>query len=351
MDTQNASGTKYDAKYDLIKFGLSLLVIAIHASLYPKALYPWLRTAVPLFFMISSYFVFSKLYNAPKAEQKGILKKFVVRNLQLYLCWFLILLPITLLKRKELYFSGNLWENLLAILRSIFFGSSFSASWFISASVIGVLLIYFLSKYLRKDFFVWIFALLAFCFVTVASSYQTLIGGTFLKTAIDKYIAVFGYLVCSFPAALFWVWIGKMAAEQKIKSPSLWLWIFLTLFSCAALLLEWKYVGTLAGNYGNDSYFMLAPVCVFLFLGIGKMKPVYWKHSVHFKRASTIIYVSHASIIPVLSRLTDRLFGFSHPLLTFSLTFLCCIAIYIIIAFAATKLRARPIAKILKMLY
>jgi len=351
MDAQLISKTRYDAKYDLVKFGLSLLVMAIHSLLYPMVLFPWLRTAVPLFFMISSYFVFSKLNTAPDKAQAGILKKFILRNLQLYLCWFLILLPITLIKRKELYFSGSFSENLLAIVRSIFFGSTFSASWFISATIIGVILIHFLTKLLRKDFAVFIISLLAFCFVTLASSYKPLISGTFVETAIDKYVAIFGYLVCSFPAALLWIFIGKMVAEQKIRFQPLWLLILLTICSCIGLFLEWKFVGSLAGSYSNDSYFMLAPLCILLFLGMQQLKPVCWKHSVHFKRASTVIYVTHASIIPVISRLTDWAFDISHPLLTFSLTFLCCIVIYIIITLAVIKLRTYPIVKFLKMLY
>ena len=38
-----------DSKYDYLKLGLSVLVVAIHADLYPLILYPWLRIAVPLF--------------------------------------------------------------------------------------------------------------------------------------------------------------------------------------------------------------------------------------------------------------------------------------------------------------
>ncbi len=83
------SAPRNDAKYDLIKFFLSLLVLAIHSTLYPMILYPWLRIAVPLFFIISSKFVFLKLRDASKEEQKVILKKFIVRNLHfVLLLWY-----------------------------------------------------------------------------------------------------------------------------------------------------------------------------------------------------------------------------------------------------------------------
>ena len=55
-DTKKLSKT--DAKYDWIKLILSLCILAIHAKVYPMVLFPWLRLAVPLFFIISYYFSF-----------------------------------------------------------------------------------------------------------------------------------------------------------------------------------------------------------------------------------------------------------------------------------------------------
>jgi len=328
-ETSPISTQKNDAKYDLIKFFLSLLVLAIHSTLYPMVLYPWLRIAVPLFFIMSSNFVFLKLREASKEKQKVILKKFIVRNLQLYLCWFIILLPITVYIRKELFFFNGFFENTLTVLKSIFFGSTFVASWFIMATIIGVLIIYLLSKLLRKDYLVFLISLFAFCVVTLASSYTDIISDTFIFTAINKYIDIFGGLVCSFPAALFWVFIGKLFAEQKIKIKSRSLLISLIICSCIALFVEWKFVMSLDGSYNNDSYFMLAPLCILLFLGVEKIKPIYWKNSVYFKRASTIIYVVHGSLLPVVSKLVSVVFNVRVPFLSFILTFIGCITIYI----------------------
>ena len=113
------SAKRNDAKYDFLKFFLSLLVLAIHSALYPMILYPWLRIAVPLFFIMSSYFVFSKLCTASADAQKDVLKMFIGRNIKLYLCWFILLLPITIYIRKEIYFSGGFLENIFIILKSV----------------------------------------------------------------------------------------------------------------------------------------------------------------------------------------------------------------------------------------
>ncbi len=42
----NKSVNTYDTRYDILKFFLSILVVAIHSGLYPSILYPWLRIAV-----------------------------------------------------------------------------------------------------------------------------------------------------------------------------------------------------------------------------------------------------------------------------------------------------------------
>ena len=48
-ETDLIAAVKYDSKYDMVKFILSLMVLAIHSALYPMVLYPWLRIAVRCF--------------------------------------------------------------------------------------------------------------------------------------------------------------------------------------------------------------------------------------------------------------------------------------------------------------
>lgn len=351
MSTSSLSQQKWDAKYDILKFVLSLFVLSIHAGIYPMVLYPWLRIAVPLFFMMSSYFLFSKMRDASVQKQYVLLKKFAFRNLQLYLCWFIILLPLTLYIRRKIYFAGSFWENVFIFLRNALFGSTFIASWYIVATIIGVFIVYFLSRLLKKDAVVFFISLFTFSIVTLASSYMPVLANTFIANAIEKYIDIFGGLVCSFPAAVFWVFMGKMFAEDKIRIQSLGLLICLMIISCVGLFLEWKYVISLKGGFNNDSYFMLAPACVFLFMGIQKLNPIYWKHSASLKHASTVIYVAHGSIIHAVSKLISIVFHAEILLLSFILTLLCCTAIYVFIDIAIQKCPAQRITKVLKMLY
>ena len=347
MSTHPKTLSKPDAKYDLVKFFLSLLVLAIHSELYPMVLYPWLRIAVPLFFVISSYFVFSKMHDAPADKQKQILKKFVARNLQLYLCWFVILLPATYYLRKNVFFTRDILSNVWELVKGFLFGSTFFASWFIMATVIGVLLVHLLCKWLRKDWLVFAVAAVAFVIVTLVSSYPSVLSGTALMTAVQKYSSVFGGITCSFPAALFWVFLGKLFAEQKLKFKSTAWLIVLIFVSGAALFAEWKFVISLNGSFNNDSYFLLAPLCTFLFLGVQKIKPMYWEPSVRFKRASTIIYVAHGSLLYPVSDIAARFLHIRTPLLSYVLTLSCCLFVYLVIELVIKKWPH----KVLKMLY
>jgi peptidoglycan/LPS O-acetylase OafA/YrhL len=70
---------------DLTKFILSFLIVAIHTSLFPHILYPWLRVAVPLFFVISSFLLFSKINSSTSVDKRKIVRKFIVRQIKLYL--------------------------------------------------------------------------------------------------------------------------------------------------------------------------------------------------------------------------------------------------------------------------
>ena len=74
-----------NSNYDILKFLLSLMVVMIHSKLLPDLLYPWLRIAVPLFFIMSAYFFFLKIGNSiDENERKNELKKYVLRNLKFY---------------------------------------------------------------------------------------------------------------------------------------------------------------------------------------------------------------------------------------------------------------------------
>ena len=95
--------------FDIAKFILSVMVVAIHTSFYPEYLYPWLRLAVPLFFVISGYLFFTK-----SGGGKLNLYKFVNRVIVLYIFWTIALLPLIFLYRKWYVLNWNTFVRIFS---------------------------------------------------------------------------------------------------------------------------------------------------------------------------------------------------------------------------------------------
>lgn len=134
---------------DILKCVLAIAIVAIHTQLYPHILYPWLRLAVPLFFVISSFLLFEKINEAIDYEnKKQILFKYLRRNAILYLFYFIILLPYTFYIRN--YFEDGIVLGILRLVKSILFASSFSASWYIQATIAGTCIIFYASQKLSN---------------------------------------------------------------------------------------------------------------------------------------------------------------------------------------------------------
>ena len=72
---------------DVLKFFLAITIVQIHSEFALVWMKPYLRLAVPLYFMISSFFFFRK---KPDTEQ---LWAYVKRLSKLYLFWFIVWSP------------------------------------------------------------------------------------------------------------------------------------------------------------------------------------------------------------------------------------------------------------------
>ena len=131
-------------KYDLLKLILSILIVLLHTRPLPSLLVPILRTAVPLFFIMSAFFFFNKIKQQAWSKQILLLKRFTKRNLRLYLFWFIVLFPVTLSRHS--WFESGLMLGIIRMIRSFLFGSTFAASWFIMALVISVSIVTIASK-------------------------------------------------------------------------------------------------------------------------------------------------------------------------------------------------------------
>lgn len=140
-DTCTAKKTIYG--FDLLKFILAILIISGHTALFQEyADIARIREiissiAVPTFMAISAYLFFRKVYNVPEdKDSKPVLLKTLKRLALLFLCWYILMLPMTYFK----FFSvATIKETIFAI----FFSCTFNGYWFIKALFINTCIFYF----------------------------------------------------------------------------------------------------------------------------------------------------------------------------------------------------------------
>ena len=135
-----SKGRNYNV--DIMKIILSIFVVLIHAEVDMGILTPFLRIAVPLFFITSSYFFFQKFYLSN--DRKKVILNFLKRNMILYGIWFIILLPVTLPGRD--WFEDGILLGMIRFLQSFFFNGTFRASWYLMALNIGMCFSVFLAR-------------------------------------------------------------------------------------------------------------------------------------------------------------------------------------------------------------
>lgn len=253
-----------------------------------------------MFFMFSSYFLFSKVATT-KENSILIIKNFCVRNLKLYFVWFILLLPITAHIRN--YFQMEFVETIKEILLQFVLGSTFRASWFLTSLIIGGVIVWALSKRLSDNEIIGIgVALYALCCLT--SNYY---GFFNTKSVIYKINEFYPTAICnSFPVSIVWMALGKSFVNKpksKIKNEKVWLFISVFLLFGEKFFIE-KFIDV----EHNDCYFMLIPVC-WLLLDILRNtdlpKP---KYAVEIRAFSTIAYCAHTSIGVVFAAVLKKCF-------------------------------------------
>lgn len=314
---------------DFVKFILSIMIIAIHSSLFTMYLYPWLRIAIPIFFMISSYLFFLRIKNCDNTQEKKLrLKKFVVKNLKLWLIWTLILLPVIIFIKRGYYEEGII--GFFNLIKSFLFGGSFTGGWFIVALVEGVAIVFFLSKRI-KTVYLLLISLLLYVISIFESSYMHLFDkSSVIYKSFDIFSEAITIPAYSVIGGLFWIVIGKLFAEGKIKFKLKWS-ILISIISAIGLYIEWWWLHCLTDLHKNDCYVFLIPLCSSLFAIIEHFKAVEIPNAKLLRKASTIIYVAHGAAISVSSFVLRRVFENSHEIVVFFLAFVACFCMTLVI--------------------
>ena len=297
QENNTAVRAKSYGSFDLFKIIISFVVMIVHTRIFGDSrfhwLHPWCRIAIPVYFMISSFLFFSKYDRLPDDEKNSYLRKFVKRDLTLYLFWFIVFLPFTIIYRDCLH------KGIAFFFGMILLGSSFPASWYLIALVIGIIFVAKLNKGAGK----YIVPVIAFLF------YLLCLGQNTWRILADKtnflpkiYNACEISYAVTFFVSIIWIWMGRLfvtynkqllAVDNKKAAAA---------FVCSLILLffedKWLYDRGLF-TMNNDVYLSCLLACPLFFRIILKMD-VHLPHAKTMRCMSTLIYCIHATIAEFL---------------------------------------------------
>lgn len=213
------------------------------------------------------------------------------------------------------------------MIRGILLSGTFDGSWFITAAVTDVIIVYFLSKKLSNK---WILSigLLGFLVCCIDSNYCRLF---FYDDCLENLYynshRFITYPRYTFIAGLLWVALGKCFAQKPIFANKRF-WGFLSISSLLLLFAEDALVRMMQWpSDSNTCYLSFIPIClsIFVWMGVSDFKVPYSKV---LRKLSTMIYCLHLSVIYWLKELTvlDKYLVFGTALLisaSISLLIIC----------------------------
>lgn len=295
---------------DVLKFLMALLIVDIHvhgSALTPPLLlnsfiHPIERIAVPEFFVISAFLFFRKARQAEHSLQDIL--HFEKRLIILYLFWIIVWSPIILLQKQ--YHTYGFVEGVGVFIRDFFFGNTFDASWFLGALIVGMPIVWGLSK-IFKEWLVWVIPLAVHLYLIYHQSLPQA-----WQAPYDFYIS-FKDPGLAFPGGLIWITIGYYLSNEwvidfivRVKNKIWWM---------AALL---AFIVMVLG---------IIPVAPMMLLVAVLFAAAYtWKlpeHPALYKRLrnySILFYVIHDSF----KKIPKQLFGWQNGPLLYAVTIVVC---------------------------
>ena len=311
---------------DILKFIMAIFIVNIH--LRPFMYAPeWMRSivdtlsglAVPTFFVISSFLFFKKIPNE-RFEFGGQLLHFCKRLSVLYLFWCVVWSPIVYIQKDYLH-DFNAFSVLL-LIKDFFFASVFDASWFLGALLVGIPLVYVLTRVLKTRLF-WILPLSIYAFIVLNRYYPETwcgVNGWYVEHVCK------GGMYLSFPMGLVWISLGYLLSRQQAiavfsrwKSGNLWLISLIAAFSLN------RYVP------------VLGPVITVALVFVSAYTWQLPEHPARYKRLRTysiLFYVIH----DCFKKIPKQLFGMQNgPTLFFITIAFCFLASELIIRLKERK--------------
>lgn len=311
---------------DLVKLILSIFIVAMHTQLFGGVIYPVTRLAVPVFFILSSYFFFCKQACLQKEEKNKYYLHFVKRNLGLYLFWFVVLLPLTVYIGK--YYEGNILASLLRMLKNFFFASTFQVSWYLMALIIGTGIVFFLSKKLGNTS-LFIVGIVFYSLACLSSNYIFIVLESNSLIEVYKSVKSVIDLPCrNFIVSVIYIVLGKIIAQTKAHSIGTKKSIIFATVSFLFLIAECIIIEKSDVKvYDNDCFIFLVPTAFFIVAACVNSN-ISLLHAKELRNISTVVYCIHMPVFMVIGKIMSILqIEDKYNLIVFTLTsLLSCLA-------------------------
>ena len=271
---------------DLLKFIMALFVVMIHvkpnahSEILTAMLNPIMSIAVPVFFVLSSVLIFNKLTNVNGGGYSSLIR-YGKRLAILYFCWLLIDSWFVLFKRP--YIVDGFPDGCLEFVKDLFFGTTYPGSWFLSALLVSVVLVYIGCRTIGKLATVGC-ALLISLYVSYIDAFPEQ-----MRTVYEWYANhIRPEVNLSFPSQMIWVAIGMVIG---IELDGL---IFRkkTIYPCAVGLVIVCYMLSLFWHSILIKYVWVISVCLIAFFIKLPDSPVYKR----IRNYSILMFLFHFSI-------------------------------------------------------
>lgn len=319
--------------FDVLRLLLAIVVVGIHARVFAVGWgYPLCRLAVPLFFILSAYFLYNKIDCGLDGGVAAI-RRFVKRNWMLYAFWVIVLLPYFLYVYKQRWF-GRGWLGCYDSLKRIFV-IGVQSYWFIIAGIVAMVISYVILKYLGEKT-LWCISIMGYLAAVVSSSHCYLMDDIpVVRELYDYFVLVYERPEFTFIGALIWIstgmWFARWQEESSVISLScVVLDILLCLFAIALLLAEASYVRRKTGMGTCDVYAAL-PFAVWSVFRIVSRLKINLQNLRICRDLSVALYMMHAPIIAVFVFAAKHCGLNAYGGITFCGTLLVCLMIFFII--------------------
>lgn len=285
---------------DTARFFATILVIAIHT--YPFATinadfdflftHVFCRIAVPLFLMITGYYVLPKAISNPK-----YLIEYTKKIIFIYVICIFLYLPINFYKGQ---FSNM---SIFDFIRWIFINGTFYHLWYFPALLFGIWFIYFVLQYKKESFhfmivfFLYLFGLLGDSYYGIVSIHSS------ISHIYDFLFSIFDYTRNGLFYMPIFLYLGyyftKINWKLTKRKHILFLIYFLIILELEGFLLHQFHF-----QRHDSMYMMLIPVMIFLF-------PLLLKHnktsSPQIRSLATLVYIIHPLIIILIRGLAKMI--------------------------------------------